>query len=268
MIDKYLSMKKLIFLFIIFSTLMLGMAACSDDDNDNKSVAIERVEASTDIDLSEYSGLVCKVNGEEYDFVVDNKVVTATPKKGGEVAYTMPYDPEMIGGSSGVHMYLSRTDIAWGQKTDQSTYDKMICFDALIAKKGGNLPSVITDISLVHQYSMISFTTKGMPQGAKITVKNPDLDLIVIPYHTSEGLYQCIAPLAMNCVVSLEVDGVEYQTKTIYYAIQKKSKILLQVSNRFYSFEVVYNAEAGEGEKLCITNGTIDAWVNQHFTEK
>ncbi len=263
-------MKKLIFFFIVFSTLMLGVAACSDDsdDDNNKSVAIERVEASTDIDLSKYNGLVCKVNDKTYDFVVNNKVVTATPKKDGEPAYTMPYDPEMIGGSSGVYMYLYRTDLAWGKKTDQSTFDKMMGYDALIAKKGGNLPSVITDLSLVHQYSMVSFTTKGVPQGAKITVKNSDFDYVVTPYRIGDDQYQCIPPLAMDCMVSLVIDDVEYLTKTIYYAIQKRSKALLQDSNRFYSFELVYNADAGEDEeKLSITNGAIDTWTNQHFAD-
>lgn len=266
-------MKNLASLFFTFSILFLGFTACSDSDSENgKSNPIKRVEASTKIDLSKYDRFICHVNGEEYDYTIINNSVTATPKEGGKVAYTYPYDPEMMGGSSGVYLQLASGELlSWGmnKQIDQSTFADLTHFDALIAEAGGNQPSVIKGLKIRHQFSMLSFTVKDLPQDAIVSVRSQTNNISIKPYITESKVYQCIPNLALKYHVSIKVDDKEYSTQNIYDAIIIKNRAVLRDSNNFYEFEVIYNADAEKDEeKLAIQNGTIKQWVNQHFAQK
>lgn len=261
-------MKKLALLMMLITMLFIGLVGCSDND-ENKGVPIERIEASTEIDLSKYQGhnLQCYVNGKMYDYVIEGNTVAATPKPDGEIAYSYLYEEGMIGGSVGVYMNLGESSFIWNPKQDQNTFEKMMSYDFLSCGTGEYQKSVIKGLTLGHQFSMLSFATKNLPDNAVVTVSSDrGGEYRIKPYKTSNNIYRCIPYLAMQMTVMVSIDGKDYYTPTVYDAVKQKTRAVLQDSDVFYTFEVVYNADAEKDEnKLSIENGKVERWINQHF---
>lgn len=269
-------MKNLTFLFFTFLILIIGFAACSDDDNDKK-VPIERVEAISEIKLEKYPQLSCFVNGEEYDYAVEGDKIIITPKKDGQIAYAHPYkennSPTGCFAPNGVYISFKSPDQIWGSEIDQSSFDKMLSFDEFSTYKGGDLSSVITGLTITRGANMVSFNIKGIPSNAIVSIKdeNPTQTTIITPYLTKIGSYQCIYYDLSQFVVSVKIEDIEYQTLDIYYAITSLNRTspTAPYTYNFYNFEVVYNPDAEKDEdKLVIQNGTIEPWINQHFEDK